>query len=81
MKKSSGKKHQVNEMALHLDMGIVKDCKNLEDSYGLICVKCNKCKRFDKKECKACKFCKTNGKCKFNYYEKNPCKRFKRKSE
>jgi len=27
-----------------------KDCKNKQESYGEICVKCNKCGRFDKEE-------------------------------
>lgn len=29
-----------------VDFGVIKDCKNLEMSYGEICVKCNKCGRF-----------------------------------
>ena len=27
---------------------VSKNCKNLSESYGEICVKCNKCGRFDK---------------------------------
>ena len=30
-----------------IDYGVTEDCKNLEESYGEICVKCNKCGRFD----------------------------------
>ena len=26
---------------------VIKDCMNLKDSYGEICVRCNKCGRFD----------------------------------
>ena len=33
---------------LHIIYGVTDDCKNLEESYGAICVKCNKCGRFDK---------------------------------
>lgn len=32
---------------LIVDYGVTDDCKNLEQSYGVICVKCNKCGRFD----------------------------------
>lgn len=37
-------------MHIHLDFAVTKDCKNPEESYGEICVKCNRCGRFDKKE-------------------------------
>lgn len=40
----------MKKMDIHCDFAVVKDCKNLEDSYGEICVKCNKCGRFDEKE-------------------------------
>lgn len=33
---------------IHVSYGVTDDCKNLEESYGEICVKCNKCGRFDK---------------------------------
>ena len=33
---------------IHISSGVSKDCKNKEESYGEICVKCNKCGRFDK---------------------------------
>ncbi len=29
---------------------IAENCKNLEQSYGEICVHCNKCERFNKRE-------------------------------
>jgi len=32
---------------MHLDFAVNKDCLNLMDSYGEICVKCNCCGRFD----------------------------------
>jgi hypothetical protein len=35
---------------IHADCGALDNCKNLEGSYGEICVHCNKCGRFDKKE-------------------------------
>jgi len=31
----------------HVCIGIAKDCKNLYESYGEICVGCNCCGRFD----------------------------------
>ena len=34
--------------ALYLDQQVAKNCWNLYDSYGQICVKCNCCGRFDK---------------------------------
>lgn len=33
---------------LFIDYAVSKNCKNLSESYGEICVKCNKCGRFDK---------------------------------
>ena len=30
-----------------MSIGSIPKCRNLEDSYGEICVHCNKCKRFD----------------------------------
>lgn len=38
---------------IHMSYGVTDDCKNLEESYGEICVKCNKCGRFDKEEGKS----------------------------
>jgi hypothetical protein len=35
---------------IHISYGVTDDCKNLEESYGEICVKCNKCGRFDEEE-------------------------------
>lgn len=35
-------------MYLHITYSALESCKNLESSYGEICVKCNKCGRFDK---------------------------------
>ena len=32
----------------YISIGVTDDCKNLEESYGEICVRCNKCGRFDK---------------------------------
>ena len=32
---------------LFIDNAVSKNCKNLSESYGEICVKCNKCGRFD----------------------------------
>lgn len=34
-------------MSVHIDHSPLKDCKNPQDSYGMICVKCNQCRRFD----------------------------------
>ena len=34
-------------MEIHLDYSVSKNCKNLLESYGEICVKCNKCHRFN----------------------------------
>lgn len=34
----------------YISIGITDDCKNLEESYGEICVRCNKCGRFDKEK-------------------------------
>ena len=33
---------------VHLCISVIDDCKNLQESYGEICVRCNKCGRFDK---------------------------------
>ena len=30
---------------MHIDYSVLDNCKNLEDSYGEICVQCNKCAR------------------------------------
>ncbi len=35
--------------ALYLDRFVDRHCKNLLDSYGMICVQCNCCGRFDPK--------------------------------
>jgi hypothetical protein len=34
--------------ALYLDQQVARNCWNLQDSYGEICVKCNCCGGFDK---------------------------------
>ena len=34
-------------MELHIDLGALEDCQNIEESIGEICVKCNKCGRFN----------------------------------
>lgn len=51
---------------IHVDCGALDNCKNLEGSYGEICVHCNQCGRFNKNEikmedktinlCDTCKF-------------------------
>lgn len=33
---------------MFVDYPVLDSCKNLENSYGEICVKCNKCGRFNK---------------------------------
>ena len=33
---------------IFIDYSVTEDCKNLEQSYGEICIQCNKCGRFDK---------------------------------
>lgn len=35
---------------IHIQLTPIEDCKNFEDSYGEICVRCNLCGRFDKAE-------------------------------
>lgn len=35
---------------IHIDFAALDECKNIEGSYGMICVNCNKCGRFDEKE-------------------------------
>ena len=35
---------------IYISIGVTDDCKNLEESYGEICVRCNKCGRFDKEK-------------------------------
>ena len=39
-------------MICFIDYAALDNCKNIEESYGEICVQCNKCGRFDKKEIK-----------------------------
>ena len=34
-------------MYLHITYSVLDNCRNLENSYGEICVKCNKCGRFN----------------------------------
>ena len=34
----------------YISIGVTDDCKNLEESYGEICVRCNKCGRFDEEK-------------------------------
>lgn len=38
-------------MTIRVDYAISKNCKNLLESYGEICVKCNKCHRFNPNWC------------------------------
>lgn len=33
---------------VHISYGVAEDCKNPEESYGEICIRCNKCRRWDK---------------------------------
>jgi hypothetical protein len=33
---------------MFIDYPVIENCKNLESSYGEICVHCNKCGRFNK---------------------------------
>lgn len=35
---------------IRIDYSIRDDCKNLEESYGEICVHCNKCGRWGERE-------------------------------
>ena len=35
---------------IYISIGVTDDCKNLEESYGEICVRCNKCGRFDEEK-------------------------------
>jgi len=37
-------------MQVHICLSAREDCKNLEDSWGEICVRCNKCGRLDDQE-------------------------------
>ena len=37
-------------MGIYVSYAVTDDCKNLEESYGEICVRCNKCGRFDKEK-------------------------------
>ncbi|AJD29300.1 hypothetical protein N496_19300 (plasmid) [Clostridium botulinum A2B3 87] len=48
------------------DYSVLDNCKNLESSFGEICVKCNKCGRFEKQQ--ACYQC--CGECKEIYQVK-----------
>lgn len=36
-------------MEIHICISALDECKNLEQSFGEICVRCNKCGRFDEK--------------------------------
>ncbi len=38
---------------IHIDFPPLPDCRNIEETYGEICVKCNKCGRFGKSKRKA----------------------------
>lgn len=31
----------------HISLAVIDECKNLEESFGEICVRCNECGRFD----------------------------------
>lgn len=42
-------------MNLHIDFNVEKDCQNLYDSYGQICVHCNCCGRFNKETMNDCR--------------------------
>lgn len=37
---------------IHIQLTPIKDCKNFEDSYGEICVRCNLCGRFNEDDVK-----------------------------
>ena len=37
---------------VHVDYAVIDGCKNLEESYGEICVQCNKCGRFSCDKCR-----------------------------
>lgn len=37
---------------IFIDYAVTDDCKNLDGSYGEICVQCNRCGRFDKDKTK-----------------------------
>lgn len=34
----------------HISLAVMDGCKNLEESFGEICVRCNKCGRFNEEE-------------------------------
>jgi hypothetical protein len=36
----------MGKTSIHLDFNVLPGCKNMEESFGEICVKCNKCGRF-----------------------------------
>lgn len=36
----------------HISLAVIDGCKNLEDSYGDICVRCNECGRFNEDDVK-----------------------------
>jgi hypothetical protein len=36
----------MGKTSIHLDFNVLPRCKNMEESFGEICVKCNKCGRF-----------------------------------
>lgn len=37
----------MNKVFAGVSINIIKECKNIEESFGIICVKCNKCGRFN----------------------------------
>jgi hypothetical protein len=45
-----GRNGGITMLNIHISYGVTDDCKNLEESYGEICVQCNKCGRFDEEE-------------------------------
>ena len=38
------------QIRAHMDITPIKECKNLSESYGMICVLCNQCGRFETRE-------------------------------
>jgi len=36
------------KVKMHICLSVKDNCKNIEESYGEICVRCNKCGRFNK---------------------------------
>jgi hypothetical protein len=53
LEQRKGRNGGITMLNIHISYGVTDDCKNLEESYGEICVKCNKCGRFDEDEGKS----------------------------